>query len=124
LLSEWGSPGDKRACTRAFPGIISARKLFPGELLAYTNPRPAAEEGAKANPGGAAEGRRNAGPGAALDAQCATGTAADGFARVNEHAAEPGAAAEGDALAGASIAERMRRLARCLAVPGFFVINS
>jgi len=107
-----------------FPGIISARKLFPGELLAYTNPRPVAEEGAKANPGGAAEGRRNAGLGAALDAQCATGTAADRFTRVNKHAAEPGAAAEGDALAGASIAERMRRLAQCLAVPGFFVINS
>jgi len=32
-LSEWGSPGDKWARTRAFPGIISARKLFPGELL-------------------------------------------------------------------------------------------
>jgi len=93
-----------------FPGIISAWKLFPGELLAYTNPRPVAEEGAKANLGGAAEGRRNAGPGAALDAQCATGTAADRFAQVNECAAEPGAAVEGDALAGASIAERMCRL--------------
>jgi len=64
---------------RAFPGIISAQKLFLGELLAYTNPRPAAEEGAKANLGRAAEGCRNAGPGAALDAQCVTGTAADGF---------------------------------------------
>ena len=98
--------------------------MFLGELLAYTNPRPAAEEGTKANLGGAAEGRRNAGPGAALDTQCATGTAADGFAQVNERAAEPGAVAEGDALVGASIAERMRRLARCLAVPRFFVINS
>jgi len=66
--------------TRAFPGIISAQKLFLGELLAYTNPRPAAEEGAKANPGGVVEGHRNAGPGAALDAQCATGTATDEFA--------------------------------------------
>jgi len=98
--------------------------LFLGELLAYINPRPAAEEGTKANLGGVAEGCRNAGLGAALDAQCVTGTAADGFAQVNERAAELGAAAEGDALAGASIAERMRRLARCLAVPGFFVINS
>jgi len=98
--------------------------LFPGELLAYTNPRPAVEEGAKVNPGGAAEGCRNAGLGTALDAQCATGTTADGFAQVNERTAEPGAAAEGDVLAGASIAEWMRRLARCLAVPGFFVINS
>jgi len=93
---------------RAFLGIISARKLFLGELLTYTNPRPVAEEGAKANPGGAEEGCRNAGPGTALDAQCATGTAADGFAQVNECTAEPGAAVEGDALAGASIAERMR----------------
>jgi len=109
---------------RAFPGIISAQKLFLGELLAYTNPRPVAEEGAKANPGRAAEGCRNAGPGAALDAQCVTGTAADGFAQVNERAAELGAAVEGNTLAGASIAEQMRRLAWCLVVPGFFVINS
>jgi len=65
---------------RVLPGIMSAWKLFPGELLAYTSPRPAAEEGAKANPGRAAEGRRNAGPGTALDVQCATGTATDGFA--------------------------------------------
>ena len=95
---------------RAFLGIISARKLFLGELLAYTNPRPAAEEGAKANLGGAAEGRRNTGPGTALDAQCVTGTTADGFAQVNECAAELGTAVEGDALAGASIAEQMHRL--------------
>ena len=114
------SPGDKRARARAFPGIISARKVSPGELLAYANPRPVAEEGAKANPGGAAEGRRNAGPGAALDAQCATGTATDGFARVKECAAEVAAVAEGDAQAGASTAERMRRLPgawRCRALP-------
>ena len=66
-------------CARAFLGIISARKLFLGELLAYTNPRPVAEEGAKANLGGVAERHRNVGPGAALDAQCATGSAADRF---------------------------------------------
>jgi len=119
-LSEWGSPGDKRACARAFPGIISARKVSPGELLAYTDPRPAAEEGAKANPGGAAERRRNVGPSTALDAQCATGTATDGFARVKECAAEAAAAAEGDMQAGASTVERMRRLPgawRCRALP-------
>ena len=91
-----------------FLGIISARKLFLGEILAYTNPRPAAEEGAKVNLGGAVEGRRNAGPGAALDMQCATGTAVDGFAQVNERAAELGAVAEGNALAGASIAEHVK----------------
>jgi len=115
-LSEWGgSLGDKRACTRVFPGIISAQKVSPGELLAYTNPKPAAEEGAKVNPGRAAERCRNAGPGTALDAQCVTGTAADRFAQVKERAAEAAAAAEGDAQAGASTAERMRRLAawRC-----------
>jgi len=43
---------------------------------------------------------------------------------VKECAAEAAAAAEGDAQAGASTAERMRRLAWCLVVPGFFVINS
>ena len=101
---------------RAFPGIISAQKVSPGELLAYVNPRPAVEEGAKANPGGAAERRRNVGPGAVLDAQCATGTATDGFTQVKEHAAEAAAAVEGDAQAGASAAEQMR-IAQCLAVP-------
>ena len=102
---------------RAFLGIISARKVSPGELLAYVNPRPAAEEGAKANLGGAAERHRNAGPGAALDAQCVTGTATDGFAQVKECTAEVAAVAEGDAQAGASAAEQMCRLTRCLAVP-------
>ena len=104
------------------PGIISAWKVSPGELLAYVNPRPAAEEGAKANPGGAAERRRNAGPGTALDAQCATGTAADGFAQVKERAAEAAAAAEGDVQAGASAAQRMCRLAWCLVVPGSLLL--
>ena len=97
------SPGDKWARARVFPGIISARKVSLGELLAYANPRPVAEEGTKANPGGAAERHRNAEPGTALEAQCAIGTATDGFARVKERAAEPGAAAEGDALAGVMI---------------------
>jgi len=120
LLSKWGSPGDKQACARAFLGIISAWKLFLGELLAYTNPRPVAEEGAKANLGRAAEGRRNTGLGTALDMQCATGTTADRFAQVNERAVEPGAAVEGNVLAGASIVEQMHRLPgawRCWALP-------
>ena len=85
-------------------------KVSLGELLAYANPRPVAEEGAKANPGGAAERRRNAGPDTALEAQCMIGTAVDGFAQVKERAVEPGTAAEGDALAGASTAEQMRML--------------
>jgi len=118
------SLGDKRAHTKAFPGIISARKVFPGELLAYANPRPVAEEGAKANLGGAAERRRNAGPDAALEVQCTIGTATDGFAQVKEHAAELGAAAEGDALAGASIAERMRMLPGAWRLGSSFLITS
>jgi len=86
-----------------FPGIISAQKVSPGELLAYTNPKPAAEEGTKANLGRAAERRRNVGPGTALDAQCATGTAVDGFMQVKERAAEAAAAVEGDAQVGAML---------------------
>jgi len=98
-----GSPGDKRVRARAFLGIISARKVSLGELLAYANPRLATEECAKANPGGAGESCKNAGLGAALEAQCATGTAADGFAQVKERAVELATAAEGDVLAGASM---------------------
>jgi len=94
---------------RAFPGIISARKVSLGELLAYTDPRLAAEEGTKANPGGAAERCRNAGPSTALDVQCATGTAADGFTQVKECAAEAAAVVEGDVQVGASTAEWMHR---------------
>jgi len=73
-----GSLGDKQARARAFPGIISAWRVFLGELLAYTNPRPAAEEGAKVNPGRAAERCRNAGLGTALDTQYATGVKGQG----------------------------------------------
>ena len=64
------------------------------------------------------------GPGTVLDVQCATGTAADGFAQVNECAAELGAMAAGDTLAGASIVERMCRLAQCLAVGSLLLIAS
>jgi len=119
-LSKWGSPGDKRACARAFLGIISARKVSPGELLAYTDPRSAVEEGAKVNPGGAAERYRNMGPSTVLDAQCVTGTAVDGFAQVKECTAEAATVAEGDMQAGASTAEQMCRLPgawRCWALP-------
>ena len=74
------------------------------------NPRPVAEKGANARLGEAAERRENASPGTALEAECVTGTAADGFAQVKERAAEPAAAAEGDVRAGASTVERMRTL--------------
>jgi len=81
-----------------------------GEVLTYTNPRPAAEEGANARPSEAGERRENASPSNALEGGCATGTTADGFTRVKEHTAELVAAAEGDAWAGASTAEQMRTL--------------
>ena len=74
------------------------------------NPRPVAEKGANVHLGEAAERRKNASPGTALEAECVTGTATDGFAQVKERTAEPAAAAEGDAWAGASTAERRRML--------------
>jgi len=116
LLRPSGSPGGKCKCARAFPGIISARKVSAGEVLTYKNPRLAAEKGANARPSEAGERRENASPSTALEGGCATGTAADRFARLKERAAEPVAAAEGDARAGASTAERM-----CTLPPGFFI---
>ena len=74
------------------------------------NPRLVVEKGANACPGEAAERHKNMSPGTALEAECVTGTAVDGFAQVKECAAEPAAAAEGDARAGASTAERMHML--------------
>ena len=103
---------------RAFPGIISARKVYTGELLTYTNPRPEAEEGANARLGDAAERCKNTSPGAALEAGYAAGIAADGLTQVKERAAEPVAAAEGDVQAGASMAERMRTLPGAWRCPG------
>jgi len=117
LLRLSGSPGGKCERARAFPGIISARKVSAGEVLTYTNPIPAAEKRANARPSKVGERRENASPSTALEGGCATGTAADGFARLKERAAEPVAAAEGDARAGASIAERMRTL------PGAWVLH-
>ena len=60
-------PRDKCTHVRAFPGIILARKVILGELLTYVNPRAAVER------------CENVGPGSALKAECATGTAVDGF---------------------------------------------
>ena len=70
-----------------------------GELLTYTNPRPEAEEGANTHPGDVAERHENASLGAALEVGYVAGIATDGLAQVKEHAAEPVAAAEGDAQA-------------------------
>ena len=100
-----------------FPGIISAWKVSVGEFLAYINPRPAVEEGANAIASKAGERHGNASPSNALEGGCATGTTADGFARVKERAAELVAAAEGDVWVGASTAERMRTL------PGAWVLH-
>jgi len=57
--------------------------------------------------------------GAALEDGDASRTAADGFPRVKKCVAEPAAAAEGDARAGASTAARVRTLPgvwRCRAI--------
>ena len=64
--SSGGGPGDKRACTMAFPGIISAQKLFFGEAPAGAIPEAAEERSANAGPEDVAENRESAGPGAAL----------------------------------------------------------
>jgi len=65
---------------RAFPGIISAWKVILGELLTDVNPRAVVERRANARACEAAERHENTGLGSALKAECATGTAADGFA--------------------------------------------
>ena len=118
LLSLSRNPGGKCERARAFLGIISARKVSVGEVLAYMNPRPAAEEGANTLLSEAGERHKNASLSTALEGGCVTRTAVDGFARVKERAAEPVAAAEGDARAGASTVERMRMLPGCLVKPG------
>ena len=110
MLRLSGSPRGKCECARAFPGIISARKVSVGEVLTYKNPRPVVEKGANAHPSEAGETHKNASPSTALEGGCATGTAADGFTRLKERAAEPVAAAEGDAWVGASTVEQMHTL--------------
>ena len=86
--------------------------MSAGEVLTYTNPRPAAEEGANAHLSEVGERRENTSPSTAFEGGCATGTTADGFARLKE------CAAEGVVWAGASTAERMRTLR---VPPGFFI---
>jgi len=58
-------------------------------------------------PGQAVGKRENVSLGTALEARCATGTAMDRLAQVNERAVEPVAAVEGDVRAGASTVEWM-----------------
>ena len=98
------SSGGKRMRTRAFLGIISPRKAVWVDVLAYLNLVPEAEGGTNARPSDTVEKGTNARLGTPLEGRYACGTAPDGFARANECAAEPAAAAEGDARAGASTA--------------------
>ena len=66
-----------------------------------------AEGGTKVLPVQAVGKRENASLGTVLEVRCATRTAADGFAQVNECAVELVAAVEGDVRVGASTVERM-----------------
>ena len=59
--SSGGGLGDKRACTRALLGIISARKLCFWEVPACASPEPAEEGGANAGLEEAAESRESVG---------------------------------------------------------------
>ena len=68
------------------------------------------EGGANTGPEKVAESRKRAGPGEVLEGAYVAGIAVDRFAQMEERVVEPGAAAEGDARAGASIAERMHTL--------------
>jgi len=104
---------------RVFPGIISAQKVSAGEVLTYTNPRPAAEEGANARLSEAGERCENASLSTGLEGGCVTRTAVDGFARLKERAAELVAAVEGVVWVGASTAEQMcTLLLGCLVMLG------
>jgi len=93
---------------RAFLGIMSARKVVWADVPAYLNPVPAAEGGANVLLSNAAEKGANARPGLPLEGGYASRTTPDGFANVKECAAEPAAAVEGDACAGASTAGTCR----------------
>ena len=95
-------------CASTFPGIISARNIVYADVPACTNHGMAAEGGANAYPGRAAERRENASPCTVPESGYASGSAVDRSAQVKEHAVEPGAAAEGDVHAGASLVARMR----------------
>jgi hypothetical protein len=98
--------------------------LFEPQYFAQRRARNrAVEAGANACPSGVAENCENACTGAALEGGYTSGSAADRHARVKERAAEPGAAAEGDARVG----EQARRCecARCWVqgIPGRSALN-
>jgi len=95
---------------------MSARKVVWADVPAYPNPVPAAEGGANALPSDAAEKGANARPGPPLEGGYASGTAPDRFANVKECAAEPAAAAEGDA-------QRNAKAAGCVAESGHSTLS-
>jgi len=94
----------KCACACAFPGVISAWKSARALILAYANGGTVAESGANVCPCKAAGKGEKASPGTMLEGRYASGTAVDRFAQVKEPSAEPAAAVEGIAHAGASAA--------------------
>ena len=81
-------PGEIWACAGAFPGIISAQKMIGKILLAYASTVKATEGGANTLPGKATGKGEKASHGAALEGGYAAGTAAAGFAQVEECAVE------------------------------------
>ena len=113
----------KRMCARAFPGIISPQKAVWVDVLAYPNPVLEVEGGANTRPSDAAEKGANTRLGTPLEGGYACGTAPDGFARANECAVEPAAAAEGDARAGASTAAACKGCRMCSGVRPFRLVN-
>ena len=67
---------------RMFPGIISARKVFFGDIPTCASLEPAGKGGANAGPGKAAESHEIAGLGTVLDGGYAAGTSTDGFVQL------------------------------------------
>ena len=98
----------KCTCACAFLGVISARKSARALIPAYANCGTVAESGANACPCKAAGKGKEVSPGTTLEGGYASGTAVDRFAQVKEPSAEPAAAAEGIAHAGASAAVQGR----------------
>ena len=89
---------------RRIPGRYFSPEDIWASVPVYAIQGKVAEGGANVLPGQAAGKGRNTSPGAVLEGRYVSGPPVDGFARVNEPSAEPTAAAEGDAHAGASAA--------------------
>ena len=104
------SPGEVRVRAGAFPGTISAQKLLFDIGPTCASPEPAAKGSANARTSEATERRENVGVSAALREGSATGTYADGLARVTACVAGPSTAAGGNTRAGGT---RQRERARC-----------